>query len=76
MKLKCDYCGFVFDEEDAKKVLAREEDCVPRGTWLDACPRCRSTEVYEHEERTCIRCGGPAEEGSMYCEHCRDDLWG
>lgn len=76
MMLQCDDCGHIFDEEDARRVLAGEEDCVPRGTYLDACPVCRSTAVYEVEGKRCIRCGGIAEEGSDYCEFCKDDLWG
>ena len=77
MILICDDCGFRFDEEDAKMVRPDETDGVAWYERIPACPVCRSTSVFEASEYgVCIRCGGEAEEGSEYCEHCRDDLWG
>lgn len=77
MKLCCDDCGAVFDEEDARYVMAREEDHAPRGTLVLACPACKSTSVFDASEfGLCIRCGQPTADGSDYCEHCRGDLWG
>lgn len=74
-KLKCDICGALIDEKDAKVV---KEDPSPAGVGLPGgyyeylvCPLCEGdlTEV-----EICHRCQAREAKGSGYCEECECDI--
>lgn len=70
----CWECDDFFEEEDAKKRMAVEEDDVPRGTWVMCCPNCEGGQIEPVE--VCKRCGQPLEPiYEDFCPDCERELY-
>ena len=52
MLYKCDDCGCITLDEDLIRIKEYMGECFgfPAYETWDACPNCKSTEIYEYEE--------------------------